>query len=124
MRQSVRPFEIGTTVLAIIIRRAPPCVDSQGQRFGFTCIRHPSRINRVGPGLLSDSFRFARIATKPSVVDLRLIGLETDIEPVSARFEPSLQGNYPDIENWRPETGARNLPIATKNLETYASETA
>ena len=41
----------------------------------------------------------------------------------SHRIRPSLRPRNTDIENWRPETGARNWPVAPENPENYASET-
>jgi hypothetical protein len=39
------------------------------------------------------------------------------IEPVSTDFEPSLWHHNADIENWRPETGARNRLDIAENSE-------
>jgi hypothetical protein len=45
------------------------------------------------------------------------------IEPVSCAFELSLGRQNTDIENWRPETGARNWLVAAQNPENCASQT-
>jgi hypothetical protein len=45
------------------------------------------------------------------------------IEPVSCAFELSLGRQNTDIENWRPETGARNWLVAAQNPENCASPT-
>src|SRR5205823_4921327 len=45
------------------------------------------------------------------------------VEPVSCEFEPSLWHQNTDIENSRPETGARNRSDITENQEKRASET-
>jgi len=48
----------------------------------------------------------------------------SNIEPVSAQFEPSLRGIKSDIENCGAETRSRMSSGATENAETWASETA
>src|SRR5437773_10775232 len=45
------------------------------------------------------------------------------VEPVSCDFEPSLWLHGTDIENWRPETGARNWSDVPQNPKNCASET-
>src|SRR5262245_9141249 len=45
------------------------------------------------------------------------------IEPVSCQFEPSLCDQNTDIENWRPEIGARNSLDTAQNRESRAAET-
>lgn len=51
-----------------------------------------------------------------------LAGLAT-VEPVSTDFEPSLYCPNTDIENWRPETRARNSPAVAENRKNCALET-
>ena len=46
--------------------------------------------------------------------------LPTHLEPVSCEFEPSLFDQNTDIENLRPETGARNRPGVARNREKIA----
>jgi hypothetical protein len=45
------------------------------------------------------------------------------LNTVSREFEPSLWHQNTDIENWRPETGARNWSDGAENRENGASET-
>jgi hypothetical protein len=63
--------------------------------------------------------RATRIARPRAAAFVRLADLAA-IEPVSTDFEPSLSCPNTDIENWRPETRARNSPSCAENRRNCA----